>query len=265
MENQVIDNIEQTIDPQGQSEFVQETAEQSIIDQSISEAKSEDTESQIPKKFIGKSMDEVLKSYAELEKEIGRTRAELGEKNKKLESLSTIPQQSVQQPVAENDIKTFEQQLMAEYDRDWREDPKQAIPNLLTKVERVKEYQNNYTQQMQLAQAAAQGQVPGMEDFAELQPTMVQLVQEFGPLINPSLDTHPKALQAVYLMAKGLALTDKLNKTQSQLKTAKKSEKLEAYSESPSTSQGSDSVDFSSLSLEEMKKFLGVVDRSVEG
>lgn len=99
---------------------------------------SQDTEFVVPQKFQGKSMEDVIRSYENLEKEYGAKANEVGELRKWTDelvkrSLSETPKQET--TVKESDV---------DFD-DFVSDPKQAVSRVLDENERIKKLEAEIT------------------------------------------------------------------------------------------------------------------------
>lgn len=216
----------------------------------------------VPQKFVGKSLDDVLKSYGELEKEAGRLRNENGDIKRKLETPDSRPQREPEkkEPVVTAPVKTLEEI----YADEWAVDPQQATIN----YNKRKEYQKNVealsTSQWSFYNDAIAGKIEQYADFKEYLPVMEEITEKFAELLTPEARLSPQALQLAYLVAKGLGVKDKLTEataltTQKATEIVRKRE--DAFVEGSSTAT-SDNVDFSKLSSEERRRLLGVADRS---
>lgn len=223
----------------------------------------------IPQKWVGKSLDDVIKAHREAERRLH----ELSEENSRLKKEQETkavqppaPTEPVINPPVQN-VKSMEDWINEEYQKDWQVDPQAAIVKRDQRRDQWRTYQENYNKQVEFGQAAQQGKIPGYEDFGEMLPTMQNLAKEFGPLINPVYETHPTVLRAVYLMAKGLTATEKLKKvatSKAQVSKAVEQEKLAATAETVSPS-ANDTVNPWEMKTEDLAKLIGRVDRSVEG
>lgn len=221
----------------------------------------------IPQKFVGKSLDDVIKAHREAERRLH----ELSEENSKLKKeqadapVITKPTEAITPPV--QNVKSMDDWIKEEFDKDWQQDPQEAVVKRDQRRDQWRTYQENYNKQLEFGRAAQEGKVPGYEDFSTLLPEMQKANTEFGPLINPVYETHPLALRAVYLIAKGLASTEKLKKaatSKTQVSKAVEQEKLAATAETVSPSSN-DSVNPWEMKTEDLAKLLGRADRSVEG
>ncbi len=226
----------------------------------------------IPEKWVGKSLDDVIKAHREAERRLHS----LSEENAKLkrEQEAKVEAAPLAQPIVQaeappvQNVQSMEDWLAKEFDNDWSEDPKTATQRDRQRRDQWRTYQDNYTKQAEFGTAACEGRVPGMEDFKELVPNMQVIAKQLAPLINPVYETHPELLRAVYYIAKGQASTEKLKKVataKSQVSKAVEQEKLAASAETTSANEVSATVDPWNMKTEDLKKLIGVADRSVEG
>lgn len=225
----------------------------------------------IPEKWVGKSLDDVLKANRELERKMHQQSEELAkfkkEQDHPVQQQEARPQVQEVQPPVQN-VKSMEDWLQEEYKKDWEQDPQAAVLRDRQRRDQWRTYQDNYNRQFEFGEAAKAGRVPGMEDFGEMIPQMTQIAKGLAPLINPVYETHPELLKAVYFIAKGMTSSEKLKKVataKTQMSKAVEQEKLNAIAESSSGNEPSPTVDPWSMKTEDLKKLLGTVDRSVEG
>lgn len=241
--------------------------EKLVETEEVQESKGEETpeDFHVPKKLLGKSNEEIIREYQELEKTLGRQGRELGELRKKTkgEESTPIASRPVVDPTPERN--SGQEDLDKFYDELWEQNPKQA-PKLYAQLIRERDRQQELLNQTtQIVQAASEGRLPGYEDFNDLRPTMVSVANELLPYVAPSEVNNPKVFQALYLIAKGLTLPNKLKDLEKEaMDKAKKKvvEKQLAFSEDGTSSSESESVPFSAkhMSYSEMKKVLGISD-----
>ncbi len=199
--------------------------------------------------------------------ELSRYRKEPEAKAAQPDLVSTQPVQPVDTPPVQN-VKNIDDWLNEEFQKDWGEDPATAVQRDRQRRDQWRAYQDNYNKQMEFGQAASSGKIQGMEDFKELLPTMTGIAKQLAPLINPVYETHPELLRAVYFIAKGMTSTDKLKQVataKSQVSKAVEQEKLAASAEASSGSEVTATVNPWDMKTEDLKKLIGVADRSVEG
>ena len=230
-----------------------------------------DSDSTIPEKFIGKTAEEVISTYSNLEKDHGRISSELGEERKRREELQIRMDElrtqynsqpiAPQQPMAQAPI---EQDLDKLFNEEFDEDPKQAILNRQIRHEKklatdvllreqalaAKELNSYYHQQ-----------VSDNPDFKRREPLMRQLAEKFSGILDQTKINSKETLEFLNLASQGV---DIKHYEELAIKTSKQSvksvldEKRAAGSVSSST-EGNDTRAFESLSLEEMEKEIGTV------
>jgi hypothetical protein len=233
----------------------------------------EPEDTQIPKKFVGKSFDEILSSYQELEQYKGKLSSELGaerkraeeleERLKALENASSQPSpefQTYAQPTApqpqQQPVDPF-----SNWDEQFESDPAMATKaaiqqsqDALRESQRMQQIQQQVTQ----AQNYFHQQKEKNPDYARREPLQRQLAEQFLHIIHPDFQYSVAALKLLDLASKG-ADVGYYEKTAADKalaeKVSVKEEKRQAYAES-SYSEGEDSVNFEELSMEEMRKLL---------
>ena len=129
------------------------TTAEDIMDQ-VAEAvdASEATESSgIPSKFAGKSTEEIIDSYTNLEKELGRKAQEVGELRKLSDSfLQAEVARTKQNPQDNTPLETKDN------DVDFFDDPNRAVNNMIENHPKFQEFQQFQAQQ---AQAGAEARL----------------------------------------------------------------------------------------------------------
>jgi len=139
--------------------------ESSAVDSSITDTTSEDTtsevtetveataetevteESKVPDKFAGKSLEDVINSYENLEKELGRKSQEVGELRKLSDSFLQAQLNTNQQQNLQANNKNTEKTE----DFDFFEDPDGAVNRAIENHPKFKEFQQFQAQQSQTA------------------------------------------------------------------------------------------------------------------
>jgi len=136
------------------SSITDTTAGDSITTESVeaapqeAEVHSEPADSIIPDKFAGKSTEEIIESYQNLEKELGRKAQEVGELRKLSDSfLQAQIQTNTQGQQAQSTPTKTEQKE----DFDFFEDPDGAVNRAIENHPRFKEFQQFQAQQSQTA------------------------------------------------------------------------------------------------------------------
>jgi len=136
-----------------ESTITDTTTAEDIMDQ-VAEAvdASEATESSgIPSKFAGKSTEEIIDSYTNLEKELGRKAQEVGELRKLSDSfLQAEVARTKQNPQDNTPLETKDN------DVDFFDDPNRAVNNMIENHPKFQEFQQFQAQQ---AQAGAEARL----------------------------------------------------------------------------------------------------------
>ncbi len=141
-------------------EEYQETAEEAEQYASIEEAPEveqpqAEPEVELPEKFQGKSMEEIVSSYENLEKELGRKGQEIGELRKLTDGI-------LQQQVANNDSVTTAQ----EEDLDFFDDPERSVSKAIENHPKFREFEEQ--QKIQHINATTQKIQQAHPDFLDI-------------------------------------------------------------------------------------------------
>lgn len=143
----------------------QETVETTEAEATTTEVEAPVEENPIPEKFAGKSLEEVIGSYENLEKELGRKAQEVGELRKLSDSflqaeVSRNHNQNLQ-PQAETSGQQQQEEPV-----DFFEDPNAAVNKAIENHPKFQEFQRFQAQQ---AQASAKTQLESAHpDFADV-------------------------------------------------------------------------------------------------
>ena len=142
---------------------ITDTTAEEVMDQ-VAEAvdASEATESsEIPSKFAGKSTEEIIDSYTNLEKELGRKAQEVGELRKLSDSfLQAEVSRNTQNPQDNTPLETKDN------DVDFFDDPNKAVNDMIENHPKFQEFQQFQAQQ---AQAGAEARLKQTHpDFTEV-------------------------------------------------------------------------------------------------
>ena len=225
-------------------------------------------QSHIPKKFVGKDINEVFDAYRALESEKGRLASELGQERKereeqqrRIENLESQmrqpanfqqqPQQPVQQPQYVDPLESFEDEF--------NEDPARAVSRALRQQELARKAELEQIQQQTKASSASDyyyKQKAENPDFARREQIMAQLLQRYGAHFADH--QSKEVLEILDLASQGYDRKYYEQQAASKIQEGKNqvlSEKRQAQSEAPYT-EGEQSVNFEDLSLEEMEKLL---------
>jgi hypothetical protein len=141
---------------------ITDTTAEEVMDQ-VAEAvdASKATESsEIPSKFAGKSTEEIIDSYTNLEKELGRKAQEVGELRKLSDSFLQAEVSRQQNPQDNTPLETKDN------DVDFFDDPNKAVNDMIENHPKFQEFQQFQAQQ---AQAGAEARLKQAHpDFTEV-------------------------------------------------------------------------------------------------
>ncbi len=234
---------------------------------------SGELETSIPKKFVGKSVADIAKSYTEVERKLGQISSERAQKDKELEDLRAkyqsleqqyngrLAQQSTDQPPQQEEETAVDPISLLDSE-EWETDPrgviKKALKAVSSAVPKIASSVVTSQTRRQSAQEFYTRQKSENPDFAEREPDMAALAKKYGHIVKPEFLQSPEFVDALYHAARGMRVQDYQS---AALEKAKKSgdlvreEKRQAFSEGTS-SQGDETVDFDSLSLEDQEAWL---------
>ena len=151
-ENTITDSTEDTI---------------SDITEEVVEVQAEaEVESNVPSKFANKSTEEIIDSYTNLEKELGRKAQEVGELRKLSDSFLQAEVSRQSNPQNNTPLETKDNAEL-----DFFDDPNKAVNDMIEKHPRFQEFQQFQAQQ---AQAGAKAQLE------QKHPDFTDVVQDKG-------------------------------------------------------------------------------------
>lgn len=159
-----------------------EGAETPVAEAITEEAPTTEAEYQVPDKFAGKSLEDVIGSYENLEKELGRKAQEVGELRKLSDSfLQATINNNKQNPQVEAPKAPNEPEV------DFFENPELAVNKAIENNPKFKEFQQYQAQQVQTAAKAQLEQAhpdftdvvqdSGFQDWVKESPIRMQLFQ----------------------------------------------------------------------------------------
>jgi hypothetical protein len=252
-----------------------QTENQETIEQPSAEAPAEAELDMIPEKFVGKSPMEIIQAYNNLEKHSSKVSSERSEERKKREALedrikdlelrAATPQSQPAQHTVETSPET---DPFAEYEEQIDTNPKEAIKKLVKSVrnEVISESERrNMREEQQRATEYHLTQKAANPEYAKLEPTMLQLSQEFADLVHPSKASSVKALKLLHLAAKGARMEDYLSEATSKAKKESQSvkeEKRSAFSESSAQSKTEGKKSIKDMTVEEIEALYGIARQS---
>lgn len=141
------------------AQLIDERTEEEIND-TVEQGTPEETTQQapdIPEKYRGKSMEDIVKMHQEAEKLLGKQSSEVGELRKVVDDFISAQLVTQQAP---------EQQQQEDDDADFFTDPKQAVARAIEnhpKIREAERYTTQYRKQSALAQL--QGKHPDMNEI----------------------------------------------------------------------------------------------------
>jgi pterin-4a-carbinolamine dehydratase len=149
----VEDSIVDTTEVQSVEEVtaVEEVAEQAPEEASATTETVEDTPSEVPDKFAGKEVQDIIDSYTNLEKELGRKSQEIGELRKLSDSFL---QAEVTRNRNENNLQANTSNTEEAEGADFYDDPSKAVNSLIEKHPKFQEFQKFQQEQTQTASKA---------------------------------------------------------------------------------------------------------------
>ena len=116
-------------------------------------------EAELPSKFQGKSMTDIVSSYENLEKELGRKGQEIGELRKLTDGI-------LQQQLTTNQNGTQAQEVYEEDEPDFFDDPNKAVEKAISNHPKFREFEEQ--QKVQAAQVTTQKLKTAHPDYLEI-------------------------------------------------------------------------------------------------
>ena len=141
---------------------ITDTTAEEVMDQVAEAVDASEAEesSEIPSKFAGKSTEEIIDSYTNLEKELGRKAQEVGELRKLSDSFLQAEVSRQQNPQDNTPLETKDN------DVDFFDDPNKAVNDMIENHPKFQEFQQFQAQQ---AQAGAEARLKQTHpDFTEV-------------------------------------------------------------------------------------------------
>ena len=132
----------------------------------LQEAETQEPAYEVPDKFSGKSVEDIVKSYQNLEQELGRKSQEIGE-------LRNLSDSFLKAEISRNDPQTSQanENSNNETEDDFFEDPSKAVNSLIEKHPRFQEFQEFQ---------AKQSQDTSKVQLEQAHPDYVDIVQDTG-------------------------------------------------------------------------------------
>ena len=160
MSNIVVDPVDESADVEVEdTEEPEETLE-------AGEAETQEPAFEVPDKFAGKSVEDIVKSYQNLEQELGRKSQEIGE-------LRSLSDSFLKAEISRNEPQTSQatQNSNNETEEDFFEDPSKAVNSLIEKHPKFQEFQQFQSQQQQQTSKA---------QLEKTHPDYIDIVQDSG-------------------------------------------------------------------------------------
>jgi len=244
------------IDPTVLGQAVEEAPKEQPQDQAPSQGQ-EVTQAQeapiqeelnVPEKFKGKPLAEVVRSYENLESEHTRQRQYVRELENNLNQMrQSAPVES------EDDV----------FKREWEQDPQLAILNRQRRTEAKLNLELAKANTVLFYKTAKNDEInyPG---FKDVEPRMIEIANSYGRFLRPEMANSPEVIDLLYKMAISERSPDSIAKAKLVGKKEAENRKRElakASFESPTPAQSQSSDDFQELTLEQMKQKLGIAKR----
>jgi len=178
MDDKIVDQLGEVEANEGE-EFVDPMEDQPTEQDVQQTAEPENSQgSEIPEKFQGKSLEDVVEMYQNLEKEYGRKGNEVGELRKLTDELLQL---EIQQKKNNTERVTAKEEEVLS-DDDWFSSPKEATDKYLQKSSLAKEVEDLK------AQLNSKNREEAHKAFVEKHPDYTELAQEaaFGEFVSAS-------------------------------------------------------------------------------
>ena len=160
MSNIVVDPVDQSADVEA------ENTVESDETLSMGEAETQEPAFEVPDKFSGKSVEDIVKSYQNLEQELGRKSQEIGE-------LRQLSDSFLKAEISRNDTQTSQatQNSNNETEEDFYDDPSKAVNSLIDNHPKFQEFQQFQAKQQQETSKA---------QLEQTHPDYVDIIQDSG-------------------------------------------------------------------------------------
>jgi hypothetical protein len=163
-ENVEISNVDENTITDSTEDTISDITEEVLVEDT--QAETEVVEPSIPSKFAGKSQQEIIDSYTNLEKELGRKAQEVGELRKLSDSFLQAEVARTNNPQNNTPLETEDNAEI-----DFFDNPNKAVNDMIEKHPRFQEFQQFQAQQ---AQAGAKAQLE------QKHPDFTDVVQDKG-------------------------------------------------------------------------------------
>lgn len=209
---------------------------------------------ELPEKFRGKSMEDIVKSYENLEGE--HTRAK--QLAKELEHRVGVYQEVFKNPQYNQPQGKTEQEIFRE---EWEQDPAMATYNQSQRTLQRTQALNSQTT-TQMFYQNAKNDKENFPGFSELEPKMMELAQTYQGLVHPSQINSPATMHLLYKLARAENIGTDFEKAKNQgAKEAETRRKEVSKASFEGPTPASQSIDPKDMTLEQLEKELGFSQR----
>ena len=240
-----------------------------------SESTTGDGQSEIPEKWKGKSIQDVIRAHEEAEKRMHEVATERSllkrDAEEKAQRLYELQNAVYQQNLARQ--SQSEADPLANIEEEVSTDPVKAIQKVVSYVKDSSRKSSEEAQRMAReiqAREYYERSKKDNQDFAKREPEMAELAKRYQHLLRPDMLNSKEAIEVLDLMSRGSKVSDYVKEAEERVRKERESikqEKRQAFSESSNSQvEGSDESsvnDFSKMSLEEQEKELRKMERKL--
>lgn len=167
-------------------------------------------EPNLPEKFKGKPLEDIVKSYENLEAEHTRARMSLREKEQQVSIYEqALRTQSQAQPQVQRESE--DQVFM----REWEQDPARATYNQSQRSLQKAAALNNQTASTMFYNTVKNDD-RNYPDFNELEPRMMEIARENADIIKPDMLNSPRVINLLYKQAVSEKIGNNISKARIQ-------------------------------------------------
>lgn len=206
----------------------------------------------LPEKFKGKPLEDIVKSYENLEAEHTRARMALREKEQQVgiyEQALRSTQSQQQQPQRESEDQIFM--------REWEQDPARATYNQSQRSLQKAAALNNQTASS-LFYNTVKNDDKNYPDFNELEPRMMEIARENADIIKPDMLNSPRVINLLYKQAKSENINDNVSKAriQGQIEAESRRKEIKAAQFENPTPISASNISSQDKTIEQLEKEL---------
>lgn len=204
----------------------------------------------MPEKFKGKPLEDIVKSYENLEAEHTKARMALREKEQQVgiyeQALRTQSQPQVQ--------REPEDQLFM---REWEQDPAKATYNQSKRDLQKAAALNNQTAST-LFYNSIRSDERNYPDFNELEPRMMEIARQSADLIKPDMLNSPRVIELLYKQAKSEKFGNDVSKArlQGQMEAESRRKEIKAAQFENPTPVSASNLSSEDKTIEQLEKEL---------